>query len=385
MNKPTYNKGFIFAITLVSALGGLLFGYDWVVIGGAKPFYERFFEITSSPNLQGWAMSSALIGCLFGALFSGLLTQRFGRKIPLLLAAALFTISALGTGWVSSFTPFIIFRLIGGLGIGIASAVSPMYIAEVSPSESRGMLVSINQLTIVIGILLAQSINYLIAEPVAAEATDVIIQQSWNGQTGWRWMFWAETVPAALFFVLAFFIPESPRYLIQSGKKEQAKSILQRIGGESYALKEAANIAQTLKDSIEKSKRKSAAFTQPAAHPDSWNRAGRISAVVRHQCDIQLCRRNLCFGRLFGGGNAVQYYHHRCCQPDLYPRRYARGRQLGKTQTHAGWLIGAGYHLFFAGWKLSAGPQRHSRAGAGPAGHRHLCHDACAHYLGGPL
>ena len=246
MNTTTYNKTFIFGITLVSALGGLLFGYDWVVIGGAKPFYERFFEITTFPRLQGWAMSSALIGCLFGAVSSGLLTQRLGRKIPLILAAALFSLSAIGTGYVSSLTPFIIFRLIGGLGIGLASAISPMYIAEVSPSESRGMLVSINQLTIVIGILLAQSINYFIAEPILADATDLQIQQSWNGQMGWRWMFWAEIVPAALFFILAFFIPESPRYLVKSGNIEKAKSILGRIGGNEYAQKEVDNISQTL-------------------------------------------------------------------------------------------------------------------------------------------
>lgn len=251
MNAATYDQKFILGITLVSALGGLLFGYDWVVIGGAKPFYERFFEITNSPSLQGWAMSSALIGCLFGAVSSGFLAQRFGRKIPLILAAALFTLSAIGTGYVSDFNLFIVFRLIGGLGIGLASAISPMYIAEISPSESRGMLVSINQLTIVIGILLAQSINYLIAEPVMADATDLQIQQSWNGQAGWRWMFWAEVIPAGIFFLLAFLIPESPRYLIQSGQRENAQSILARIGGKAYSLAEAASIADTLQASTE--------------------------------------------------------------------------------------------------------------------------------------
>ncbi|MDP2888789.1 MAG: MFS transporter, partial [Bacteroidota bacterium] len=151
---------------MVSAMGGLLFGYDWVVIGGAKPFYERFFDIANSPHLQGWAMSSALIGCLFGAMISGYLSDRFGRKTPLIIAAALFTISAIGTGAVDQFTPFIIFRLVGGLGIGLASAISPMYIAEISPAKMRGRLVSINQLTIVIGILAAQIINFLIADKV---------------------------------------------------------------------------------------------------------------------------------------------------------------------------------------------------------------------------
>ena len=208
-----FNKKYIFGISMVSAMGGLLFGYDWVVIGGAKPFYERFFEIVASPHLQGWAMSSALLGCLMGAVSSGYFTDRFGRKFPLIGAAALFTISAIGTGAASQFTPFIIYRLIGGLGIGLASAISPMYIAEVAPAKMRGRLVSINQMTIVIGILLAQIINFLIADKVPADASNAEILASWNGQTGWRWMFWAETVPAATFFLLAFFIPESPRFL----------------------------------------------------------------------------------------------------------------------------------------------------------------------------
>ncbi len=246
MDKSKFNKQFILGITLVSAMGGLLFGYDWVVIGGAKPFYERFFDITNSPYLQGWAMSSALIGCLVGAMASGYLTDRFGRKKPLIAAAALFTIAALGTGAANQFTFFIIFRLIGGLGIGLASAVSPMYIAEISPAQMRGRLVSVNQLTIVIGILAAQIINYLIAEKVPEGVTDLTILQSWNGQTGWRWMFWAGTVPALMFFIFSFFIPESPRFLAKSGKWRSAAAILKRIGGTQYAVQEQKDIAETL-------------------------------------------------------------------------------------------------------------------------------------------
>ena len=227
-------------------MGGLLFGYDWVVIGGAKPFYERFFDITNSPHLQGWAMSSALIGCLIGALSSGYFSDRYGRKLPLITAATLFTIAAIGTGAVNQFTLFIIFRLVGGLGIGLASAISPMYIAEISPAAMRGRLVSINQLTIVIGILAAQVINYLIADKVPAGSTDEMILQSWNGQTGWRWMFWAGTVPAFAFFVLAFFIPESPRFLAKSGKWEASTKILEKIGGAQYALQEQKEISATL-------------------------------------------------------------------------------------------------------------------------------------------
>jgi sugar porter (SP) family MFS transporter len=243
-----FNKRFILGITLVSAMGGLLFGYDWVVIGGAKPFYERFFEITNSPHLQGWAMSSALIGCLFGAVSSGYLADRYGRKRPLILAAALFTLAAVGTGAANSFTSFVIYRLIGGLGIGLASALSPMYIAEISPANMRGRLVSVNQLTIVIGILSAQITNYLIAEKVPAGATDEMILLSWNGQMGWRWMFWAGTLPAVAFFILAFLIPESPRFLYKSGFEEKAQGILERIGGRIYAMEEGKSIGQTLKE-----------------------------------------------------------------------------------------------------------------------------------------
>ncbi len=246
MIKSNINRQFILGITLVSAMGGLLFGYDWVVIGGAKPFYERFFDIANSPYLQGWAMSSALIGCLFGAMFSGWFTDRYGRKLPLIGAAALFTISAIGTGASSQFTLFIIYRLVGGLGIGLASAISPMYIAEISPAHMRGRLVSVNQLTIVIGILAAQIINYLIAENVPPDISDVEILQSWNGQTGWRMMFWAETVPALAFFILAFLIPESPRFLAKAGRWEDSLKILKRIGGHEYALQEQKEIAETL-------------------------------------------------------------------------------------------------------------------------------------------
>jgi sugar porter (SP) family MFS transporter len=246
VEKSNFNRQFILGITLVSAMGGLLFGYDYVVIGGAKPFYERYFEITNSPHLQGWAMSCALIGCLVGALISGYLTDRFGRKKPLILAAFLFTIAAIGTGAFNSFNLFILFRLIGGLGIGLASAVSPMYIAEISPAAMRGRLVSINQLTIVIGILAAQIVNYLIAEKVPEGATDLTILNSWNGQTGWRWMFWAGTFPALAFFALSFFIPESPRFLAKSGNWSGATGILQRIGGLHYAEEAKKEIASTL-------------------------------------------------------------------------------------------------------------------------------------------
>ena len=198
------NKFFLFFICMVSAMGGLLFGYDWVVIGGAKPFYEMFFEIGNDPIMQGVAMTTALVGCLVGAMIAGGLADRYGRKPLLMLSAVLFTVSALATGWYDDFTMFNIARFIGGVGIGVASALSPMYIAEVSPADIRGRMVSLNQMTIVLGILAAQVVNMLIGTGV---------EEDWGREWGWRWMFWAETVPAGLFLILSFFIPESPVFL----------------------------------------------------------------------------------------------------------------------------------------------------------------------------
>ncbi|HDR67873.1 MAG TPA: MFS transporter [Bacteroidaceae bacterium] len=238
MNKKhdtqKYNIRYVLGISLIGALGGFLFGYDWVVIGGAKPFYEPFFQISEIPEMQGWVMSSALLGCIVGSLSSGMLSNRFGRKSSLFLAAFLFTTSAIGTGASGSLTWFVFFRIWGGLGIGLASSVSPIYISEVSPASLRGRLVSINQLTIVIGILLAQIINWLIAKPVPAGADTLYLTESWNGQMGWRWMFWAETVPAVLFFILLFAVPESPRWLAGKTKTEKALRILSKIGGQQY-------------------------------------------------------------------------------------------------------------------------------------------------------
>jgi SP family sugar porter-like MFS transporter len=240
------NVRFIWIICFVAAMGGLLFGYDWVVIGGAKPFYEPYFEISDSPTLQGWAMSTALIGCLLGAVVSGALADRLGRKRLLIVAAFLFTLSAVGTALSIDFTWFNIFRFIGGVGIGLASNLSPMYIAEIAPAESRGRLVSVNQLTIVVGVLAAQIVNLLIADHVAENATVEAIRQSWNGTHGWRWMFAAETIPAAAFFLMMFVVPESPRWLVRDGQDEQAKSVLARVGGKAYAEKEFQEIKESI-------------------------------------------------------------------------------------------------------------------------------------------
>ena len=231
------NKPFIYFICIVSAMGGLLFGYDWVVIGGAVKFYEQFFGIGGSTVLQGIATSAALVGCMFGAMVAGALADRFGRKPLLITAAVLFTVSAVATGLFNLFGWFCIARFVGGVGIGIASALSPMYIAEVSPTQIRGKLVSLNQMTIVLGILAAQIVNWAVARPDIDGAID-----PWNIEMGWRWMFWLETIPAALFLVMAFFLPESPRWTALNGKEDHARTVLTRIGGEEHAERELAAI-----------------------------------------------------------------------------------------------------------------------------------------------
>ncbi len=230
----TYNKRFIYFICLVSAMGGLLFGYDWVVIGGAKIFYEQFFDIAGNPGMQGLAMSIALAGCLIGALTAGMLADKLGRKPLLLLSALIFVLTAYGTGAFSNFHLFLLARFCGGIAIGIASGLSPMYIAEVAPTHIRGKLVSLNQLTIVIGILAAQIVNWLLVSDDTA----------WNVAIAWRWMFWTAAFPALAFLVLAAFIPESPRWLAMTGQRERALETLARIGGNDYARNE-LNTLQT--------------------------------------------------------------------------------------------------------------------------------------------
>ena len=242
---PTDQNLYLWAISFVAALGGLLFGYDWVLIGGAKPFYEKFFPLTDAAQ-QGWAMSCALIGCLLGAVISGSLSDRYGRKRLLVLAAVLFGVSSAGTALANVFHRFVVWRIVGGMAIGLASNLSPMYIAEISPAAVRGKLVSLNQLTIVIGILLAQCVNWLIAQPVPAGASAIEILNSWNGQIGWRWMFGVTAIPSLLFFLGMLVVPESPRWLARNGRHEKAGRILDRLNGEVHAKQALVEIESSL-------------------------------------------------------------------------------------------------------------------------------------------
>ena len=254
---PQYNYGYIWLISLVAALGGLLFGWDWVVVGGAKPFFERYFSL-SDPALRGWANSCALVGCLGGALMAGALSDKLGRKRLLILAAMLFAVTSIGNGLATTFNTFVAWRMLGGVAIGLASSLSPMYISEIAPAQMRGKLVAINQLTIVIGILLAQVINWWLVRDMGAQivaalgkeateaAKDEFIRNSWFGTSGWRWMFGLTAVPSALFFLSMFFVPESPRWLAKNGLAERAQEVLARIGGAAYAGNAVAEIKSSL-------------------------------------------------------------------------------------------------------------------------------------------
>jgi len=206
-----FNKKFILLVSFTAALGGLLFGFDTAIISGAIPYITSFFQLNEFS--LGWAVSVILIGCGVGALFAGALAEKFGRRFVLIVCAVLFAISGIGAGTSSSLIVFIIFRLIGGLGVGAAAMVSPMYIAEIAPTAWRGRLVALYQLAIVAGILFAYLANYLLAN---------------IGDSNWRWMFASQTAPAAFFFIMLLFVPETPRWLVRKGKTETALKILNK-------------------------------------------------------------------------------------------------------------------------------------------------------------
>ncbi|HEY4989153.1 MAG TPA: sugar porter family MFS transporter [Opitutaceae bacterium] len=247
-----FDLTYIWTISVVVALGGLLFGWDWVVIGGAKPFFESYFGL-KDPALVGWANSCALVGCLGGALVAGALSDRFGRKRPLIIAALLFGVTSVGNALSPNFDVFIAWRILGGVAIGLASSLSPMYISEIAPAHMRGRLVSINQLTIVCGILAAQVINWSLVRNLPPGATDAFIRGSWFGQEGWRWMFGITAAPSLLFLVGMILVPESPRWLAKNGQLPKARSVLDRIGGPSYSEAAIAEITGSL--SQEKARR----------------------------------------------------------------------------------------------------------------------------------
>lgn len=247
----TQNRSFVLFITLVATLGGLLFGYDTAVISGADKSIQAY--LIDSLGLSSWAhgatISSALIGCIIGGAISGMFASRLGRKKTLIVAAVLFFISALGSGFPEFlfFTEgeptmgllymFNFYRVIGGIGVGLASAVCPVYIGEVSPPEIRGKLVSLNQFAIIFGMLVVYFVNYGIAKGQTLE---------WINDIGWRWMFVSEAIPAALFGILLFIVPETPRYLTLIGQEEKAMGVLTRINGADKAREILKEIKETI-------------------------------------------------------------------------------------------------------------------------------------------
>ncbi|MEL7600354.1 MAG: D-xylose transporter XylE [Proteiniphilum sp.] len=261
--RKQYNTAYIFGITLVATLGGLLFGYDTAVISGAEKSIEAYLIKPLGLNslIHGATVSSALIGCILGGMISGLLSNHWGRKKTLIFASLLFFVSALGSGYPEAFfftkgeptisllLTFNFYRVIGGIGVGLASAVSPMYISEISPASIRGRLVSFNQFAIIFGMLVVYFVNWGIAFGQSLE---------WINDLGWRYMFVSEAIPAALFGILLFLVPETPRYLLLTNKDEKAKSVLKKL----YTNNETSQtIFQEIKQSVGQTTSRAKLFT----------------------------------------------------------------------------------------------------------------------------
>ncbi len=271
------NKGYLLSIVLVAVLGGLLFGYDTAVISGADRGLQAFFlgadDFVYTDFLHGFTSSSALIGCIIGSALSGWLASSLGRKRSLMVAGVLFFVSALGSMYpeclffedgkptFSLLMAFNVYRIIGGIGVGLASAICPMYIGEVSPSRIRGMLVSWNQFAIIFGQLVVYFVNFLIlgdhTNPIIESIGEGVNQvmpgsDPWSITTGWRYMFGSEAVPAGLFTVLICFVPETPRYLVSIGEDDRALGILSRINGADEARLILSDIKATITAKTEK-------------------------------------------------------------------------------------------------------------------------------------
>ena len=252
------NSGYLIKITLVATLGGLLFGYDTGVISGTVGSLDSFFVIpkglseTAASAFKGFLVSSALIGCIIGGIVGGLVSKKLGRKNGLILAAILFLISALGSAMPEMFlgtlgeldhtfsTVFIVYRIIGGIGVGLASMLSPLYIAEIAPANSRGKLVSFNQLAIVGGFMVVYFVNYFISRSGGSD--------EWLNTFGWRWMFASEVIPAALFLGLLFFVPDTPRSLVLRNKPIEALKVLVKVNGEKEGNRVLTEIEASMND-----------------------------------------------------------------------------------------------------------------------------------------
>lgn len=264
--KPKFNLIYVYGISLISALGGYLFGFDFAVITGGLPFLVDQFGLDA--NGEGATTASLAIGCIFGCLVAGGMADKYGRKPALLVAAAIFALSSLLMGIAPYLCVFITGRFFAGIGVGMASMLSPIYIAEVAPAHIRGSMVSLNQLTIVLGIVITHLVNYWLKD---------------TGSEAWRWMFGSGVVPSTLFFIGAIFLPESPRWLVQKNKNEQASKILSNIGGESFASHTITNINESILG------------TDKVSYRDIFNKAalpvvtiGIVLAVFQQWCGINV-------------------------------------------------------------------------------------------------
>lgn len=252
--KNEVSKSYTLKLTLIATLGGLLFGYDTAVISGTVESLRHFFiepmglSMNEANAMEGFVISSALIGCIFGAAIAGWISQTFGRKKALFAAAVLFLLAAIGSAWpeIGFHMPsagdhsfvyhFVAYRILGGVGVGIASMVSPMYIAEIAPPEKRGSLVGFNQFAIIFGMLVVYFVNYFIAKQGDTE---------WLHTTGWRWMFASLSIPSSIFFLLLFIAPETPRWLVMKGHTEKAEGILTKLVGSAMAKQEIVEIKRS--------------------------------------------------------------------------------------------------------------------------------------------
>jgi len=277
MNGIKYNFRFLILISLTTAMGGLLFGYDISVISGTIPFITKYFSLDE--YTKGVVVSSLYIGCMVGVLFAGRFSDKYGRRQVLIISAVLLALSSIGSALSNNIPLFFICRVIGGLGVGMASILSPMYIAEIAPEKHRGAFVTINQLTIVIGMLLAYLINYLLLT---------------LGDNCWRYMLGAMAIPSILFFVGMLFVPESPRWLLQNGYIEKAKAILIRMGNENYASK-ALEVTKIEEQSIE-------------------NKRGVFKAI-KNVKRIVIIGSILCFLQQWCGINTIFFY-----APDIFAK-----------------------------------------------------------------
>jgi MFS transporter, SP family, xylose:H+ symportor len=261
-----FKHSYILGISFISALGGYLFGFDFAVIAGALPFLRTEFAL--DPWWEGFLTGTLALGCIVGSLWAGNLADRYGRRPGLICAALIFAVSSIGMAYAPSLTVFLIMRFMAGIGVGMASMLSPLYIAEVSPAHVRGRNVAINQLTIVIGILITNLVNYSLAD---------------NGPDTWRWMFGLGAVPAVLFLIGVLWLPESPRYLMKAGQSDAAEKVLQKIGNQAFVQETMSNITTSLKGSSSPTYR---AVFDPSVRPAVM--VGIGLAVFQQFCGINV-------------------------------------------------------------------------------------------------